>query len=81
MKKQLQVLVLLVALLGVGPVPSSAQISTTGPAGLSRQMPRIYGPHMANRARIKYQQRQKRKLIRRHALKRKVHRRHLTRRY
>jgi hypothetical protein len=79
MKKQLQVVVLLAALLGLGSVPSSAQISTTGPAGLARQMPRIYGPHMANRARIKYRQRTKHKHVRRHVITRPSHRRQLRR--
>ena len=39
-----------------------AQVSTTGPAGLARQMPQVYSPYMANRSRIKYQQRHKKKV-------------------
>jgi hypothetical protein len=52
MRKRLVVLVLLGSLAAFAPSSASAQISTTGPAGLAREMPRIYGPHMANRSRI-----------------------------
>lgn len=54
--KKVRIIVLACALLGLTSIPLSAQVSNTGPAGLARQMPRIYGPYMANRARIKYQQ-------------------------
>ena len=59
MKKQLGILVLLVVFASLGMQSSNAQVATTGPAGLARQMPRIYGPYMANRARIKYAQKHK----------------------
>jgi hypothetical protein len=59
MKKQLRVVTLVFAFLGIATVPLSAQVATTGPAGLARQMPRIYGPHMANVSRIKNQQKHK----------------------
>lgn len=59
MRKQLLVFFLLGSLLALSPAPAAAQISTTGPAGLARQMPRIYGPYMANRSRIKFQQKHK----------------------
>jgi hypothetical protein len=59
MRKPLLVFFLFGSLLVFLPTSASAQISTTGPAGLARQMPRIYGPYMANRARIKFQQKHK----------------------
>lgn len=66
MRKQLLTFFLFGALFGFVPPSAEAQISTTGPAGLARQMPRIYGPYMANRSRIKNKQKAK-------------HRRHQTR--
>jgi hypothetical protein len=59
MRKQFLVFVLLGALLTFAPSSANAQISNTGPAGLARQMPRIYGPYMANRSRIKYHKKHK----------------------
>jgi len=59
MRKRLLVFVLLGALLSFAPSLANAQISTTGPAGLARQMPQIYGPYMANRSRILYHQKHK----------------------
>jgi hypothetical protein len=59
MRKSLLVFFLLGVLLYFVPAPAAAQVSTTGPAGLARQMPRIYSPYMANRARIKYKQKHK----------------------
>jgi hypothetical protein len=59
MKKQFRVVILVLACLGIAAVPLSAQVSTTGPAGLARQMPRIYGPHMANVSRVRNQQKHK----------------------
>jgi hypothetical protein len=59
MRKRLLVFSLLVGLLSFTPSSAKAQISTTGPAGLARQMPQVYGPYMANRSRIKYHQKQK----------------------
>jgi len=61
MKRQLLAAVLLIAFVGFATAPVRAQISTTGPAGLARQMPRIYSPYMANRSRIKNQQKHKAK--------------------
>ena len=60
MKKQLSILLLVAMLVPAGPLPMAAQVFNTGPAGLARQMPRIYGPHMANSARLKYLQKRKR---------------------
>ena len=57
MKKHFFVIVLSIALTAFGSLSANAQVSNTGPAGLARQMPRIYGPYMANRARIRYHQR------------------------
>jgi hypothetical protein len=51
---------LMAALAGAAQV-CEAQIATTGPGGLAREMPRIYGPYMANSSRIKNQQKQKNK--------------------
>ncbi|HKR13368.1 MAG TPA: hypothetical protein VJT15_14995 [Pyrinomonadaceae bacterium] len=59
MRNKLVVLFLLGSLAGSTPASASAQISTTGPAGLLREMPRIYGPHMANKSRIANQQKKK----------------------
>jgi hypothetical protein len=59
MRKKLVVLFLLGSLSGFAPSSASAQISTTGPAGLLREMPRIYGPHMANKSRIANQRKKK----------------------
>jgi hypothetical protein len=59
MRKRLVVLLLLGSLAGFAPSSSNAQISTTGPAGLLREMPRIYGPHMANKSRIANQKKSK----------------------
>ena len=59
MRKPLLVIFLFGVVFYFLPAPAAAQISTTGPAGLARQMPRIYGPYMANRARIKYKQKHK----------------------
>jgi hypothetical protein len=61
MKKRLSVVVLLVAGVALSAVPLRAQIATTGPAGLARQMPRIYAPHMANVSRVRNQQKKKAK--------------------
>jgi hypothetical protein len=72
MRKRLLVFFLLCALISICPPPANSQIANTGPAGLARQMPRIYGPYMANRSRIKYKQKQKQK-------QRRLHR-HRTRR-
>jgi hypothetical protein len=66
MRKRLLVFVLLGALVSFGPSLANAQISTTGPAGLARQMPQIYGPYMANRSRILYHQKHKHRQHRRH---------------
>lgn len=59
MRKRLVVLFLLGSLAGFSSASASAQISTTGPAGLLREMPRIYGPHMANKSRIANQKKNK----------------------
>ncbi len=59
MRKRLFAFFLLGALVSLAPPSVSAQISNTGPAGLARQMPRIYGPYMANSSRIKNQQKHK----------------------
>ena len=57
MRKQFLSLALIGAILFLIPLYSRAQVATTGPAGLARQMPSIYGPYMANRSRLKNQQR------------------------
>ena len=59
MRKRLVVLFLLGSLAAFAPSSAGAQISTTGPAGLLREMPRIYGPHMANKSRIANQRKNK----------------------
>jgi len=58
MRKRLLAFLLIGAFVGFSP-SASAQISNTGPAGLARQMPRIYGPYMANSSRIKNQKKHK----------------------
>ena len=57
MRKQLFVLFILGALTGVGPLAANAQIYNTGPAGLARQMPTVYGPYLANISRVRILQR------------------------
>ena len=59
MRKRLVVLFLLGSFAGFASSSAGAQIFETGPAGLSRQMPRIYGPHMANRSRLINQRKMK----------------------
>jgi hypothetical protein len=59
--KKLYSVVLLCAFAGLASFNTAAQIATSGPAALTRQMPRIYAPHMANQSRIKYHQRHKNK--------------------
>ena len=61
MRNRLVVLFLLSSLACFAPSSASAQIFDTGPAGLTRQMPRIYGPHMANRSRLINQRKKKNK--------------------
>ena len=55
---------------------SMGQVFDTGPAGLTRQMPQIYGPHMARMSQLKYQQRHNHKMTRMHRTKRQQARRH-----
>lgn len=62
MTKQLLTILLAAPMVLAAPLPAAAQVFNTGPAGLARQMPRIYGPHMANRARLKYLEKRKRAL-------------------
>jgi hypothetical protein len=59
MKRLFYAAILCGVLGAVGTPISKAQISSTGPAGLTRQMPRIYGPYMAASARTRYRQRHK----------------------
>ena len=60
--KKFCTVVLVCAFASFASLETRAQISTTGPAGLARQMPQVYSPYMANRTRIKYQQRHKKKV-------------------
>ena len=56
MRKRLSILALLGALVCLAPSSATAQIYNTGPAGLARQMPTIYGPYLANISRVRITQ-------------------------
>jgi hypothetical protein len=58
MRKPLRVLVLVNALLALAVFSLTAQVYQTGPAGLAQQMPRVYGPYMANISRVRILQNQ-----------------------
>jgi hypothetical protein len=54
-------------------IPAHAQVATTGPAALARQMPTIYGPYLANISRVRIlQQRGKLRSARSSTAKRPV---------
>ena len=52
MRQSRDVVVLLSLLVSLAARPVTAQIATTGPAALARQMPTVYGPYLANISRV-----------------------------
>jgi hypothetical protein len=54
-RRHITVLVGIICLLGVA-ASVRAQVATTGPAALARQMPNIYGPYLANISRVRITQ-------------------------